>query len=47
MSNQKIERITSALKQVIQAFYSEYNKRQDASETDVMPEIQAALTEQL
>ena len=47
MSNEKIEKIVSALKQMIQAFYSEYNKRQAESETDVMPEIQATLTEQL
>ena len=47
MSNEKIDKIVSALKQVIQAFYSEYNKKQAESEADVMPEIQATLTEQL
>ena len=47
MSNEKIDKIVSALKQVIQAFYSEYNKKQGESEADVMPEIQATLTEQL
>lgn len=47
MSNEKIDKIVSALKQVIQSFYSEYNKRQAESEADVMPEIQATLTEAL
>ena len=47
MSNEKIDKIVSALKQVIQAFYTEYNKKQAESEADVMPEIQATLTEQL
>ena len=47
MSNEKIDKIVNALKQVIQAFYSEYTKKQAESETDVMPEIQATLTEQL
>ena len=47
MSNEKIAKILSALKQLVQTYYQDYNKKQGETEEDVMTEMQQGLTEQL
>ena len=39
MSNEKIAKILSALKQLIHAYYQEYNKKQGETEEDVTTEM--------
>lgn len=47
LSNEKIAKILSALKQLVKGYYQEHNKRQSETEEDVGPEMQAKLIEML